>query len=44
MKEGLNLWDSAVVYGMGASEDIIRCRKEAREEILTTRSFLSWKN
>ena len=44
MKEGQNLWDSAVVYGMGASEDIIRCRKEAREEILTTRSFLSLKN
>ena len=23
MEHGLNLWDSAVVYGMGASEDIL---------------------
>ena len=40
MKEGLNLWDSAVVYGMGASEDILgafarTCRRE--ELILSTK-------
>ena len=23
MEQGLNLWDTAVVYGMGASEDIL---------------------
>lgn len=23
MKNGLNLWDSAMVYGMGASEEIL---------------------
>ena len=23
MKNGLNLWDSAVVYGMGASEEVL---------------------
>lgn len=23
MKNGLNMWDSAVVYGMGASEEIL---------------------
>ena len=40
MKQGLNLWDSAVVYGMGASEDILgafarTCRRE--ELILSTK-------
>ena len=33
MKNGLNLWDSAVVYGMGASENVLAaftksCRRE----------------
>ena len=36
MKNGLNLWDSAVVYGMGASENVLAaftktcCREEVK--------------
>ena len=41
MKEGLNLWDSAVVYGMGASEDILGAfaRTCQREEIILSTKF-----
>lgn len=41
MKHGLNLWDSAVVYGMGASEEILGSftQKYAREEVLISTKF-----
>ncbi len=41
MKNGLNLWDSAVVYGMGASESILAAfTKECnREDVLISTKF-----
>lgn len=41
MKEGLNLWDTATVYGMGASEDILGAfaRTCSREDILLSTKF-----
>lgn len=41
MKNGLNLWDSAVVYGMGASENILASfTKECkREDVLISTKF-----
>lgn len=41
MKEGLNLWDTATVYGMGASEDILGAfaRTYPREEVLLSTKF-----
>ena len=41
MKNGLNLWDSAVVYGMGASETILSSfSKECkREDVLISTKF-----
>lgn len=49
MKSGLNLWDSAVVYGMGASEEILGTftKKYPREDIVISTKFtpqiaISW--
>lgn len=41
MEQGLNLWDTAVVYGMGASEDILGnfARTCPREQILLSTKF-----
>ena len=41
MDTGLNLWDTAVVYGMGASEDILGAfaRTRKREDILLSTKF-----
>lgn len=41
MQNGLNLWDSAVVYGMGASEDILGAfvRNYPREEVILSTKF-----
>lgn len=41
MKEGLNLWDTAVVYGMGASEDILGglSKKYPRENVIISTKF-----
>lgn len=41
MKGGLNLWDTATVYGMGASENILGefVRQYPREEILISTKF-----
>lgn len=41
MKSGLNLWDTATVYGMGASESILGSltRQYAREEIIISTKF-----
>lgn len=41
MALGLNLWDSAVVYGMGASEEILGtfARTHPREELLLSTKF-----
>lgn len=41
MKEGLNLWDTATVYGMGASEDILGtfARTYPREDVLLSTKF-----
>ena len=41
MKAGLNLWDTAVVYGMGASEDVLGAfaRTCPREDILLSTKF-----
>ena len=41
MKAGLNLWDTATVYGMGASEDILGAfaRTYPREEVLLSTKF-----
>ncbi|GAA6269358.1 aldo/keto reductase [Enterocloster alcoholdehydrogenati] len=41
MKAGLNLWDTAVVYGMGASESILGAfaRNCKREDILLSTKF-----
>ena len=41
MANGLNLWDSAVVYGMGASENILAAFTKAckREEVLISTKF-----
>lgn len=41
MKEGLNLWDTAVVYGMGASEDVLGAfaKEYPREELLLSTKF-----
>lgn len=41
MKNGLNLWDSAVVYGMGASETILASftRERRRDEVLISTKF-----
>ena len=41
MKEGLNLWDTATVYGMGASEDILGAfaKTYPREDVLLSTKF-----
>lgn len=41
MENGLNLWDSAVVYGMGASEQILGsfARKHARNRVILSTKF-----
>ena len=41
MANGLNLWDSAVVYGMGASENVLAAFTKAckREEVLISAKF-----
>lgn len=41
MKNGLNLWDSAVVYGMGASENILASFTKGckREDVLISTKF-----
>ena len=41
MKSGLNLWDSAVVYGMGASEEILGTftQKYPREDVIISTKF-----
>ena len=41
MKNGLNLWDSAVVYGMGASETLLSTftREYPRNEVLVSTKF-----
>lgn len=41
MEQGLNLWDTAVVYGMGASEDILGAFAKAspREQIILSTKF-----
>ncbi len=41
MKEGLNLWDTATVYGMGASEDILGAfaKTYPREDLLLSTKF-----
>jgi myo-inositol catabolism protein IolS len=41
MKNGLNLWDSAVVYGMGASETILSTftKNYPREEVILSTKF-----
>lgn len=41
MKNGLNIWDSAVVYGMGTSETILSSftREYPRDEILISTKF-----
>mgnify|MGYP006067319005 FL=1 len=41
MKEGLNLWDTATVYGMGASEDILGAfaRAHPREDVILSTKF-----
>lgn len=41
MKEGLNLWDTATVYGMGASEDILGtfARTYPRENVILSTKF-----
>lgn len=41
MKNGLNLWDTAVVYGMGTSESILGelTRDTAREELILSTKF-----
>jgi aryl-alcohol dehydrogenase-like predicted oxidoreductase len=41
LKNGLNLWDTAVVYGMGASEDMLATFVKAhpREEVILSTKF-----
>ena len=41
MEHGLNLWDSAVVYGMGASEDILGLFAKTcpREQVILSTKF-----
>lgn len=41
MKNGLNLWDSAVVYGMGASEEVLAAftKELPREEVMISTKF-----
>ena len=41
MKHGLNLWDSAVVYGMGASETVLGTftREYSREDVIISTKF-----
>lgn len=41
MKNGLNLWDTAVAYGMGASEEILGSftQKYAREDVIISTKF-----
>ncbi|MBR6343031.1 MAG: aldo/keto reductase, partial [Selenomonadaceae bacterium] len=41
MEKGLNLWDTATVYGMGASEDILGSfvRGAKREEVIHSTKF-----
>ncbi len=41
MKNGLNLWDTAVVYGMGTSENILGelTKDTPREELLLSTKF-----
>lgn len=41
MAGGLNLWDSAVVYGMGASESVLAAftKERNREDVLISTKF-----
>lgn len=41
MEAGLNLWDTAVAYGMGASEDILGglAKKYSREDVIISTKF-----
>ena len=41
MENGLNLWDSAVVYGMGASENVLAAfiKKYPREDVMISTKF-----
>lgn len=41
MKNGLNLWDSAVVYGMGASEEVLAAFTKGcnREDVMISTKF-----
>lgn len=41
MKNGLNLWDTAVVYGMGTSENILGelAKDTPREELIFSTKF-----
>lgn len=41
MKTGLNLWDTAVAYGMGASEDILGglAKNYSREDVIISTKF-----
>ena len=41
MSKGLNLWDTATVYGMGASEDILGSfvRGVKREDVVISTKF-----
>lgn len=41
MANGLNLWDSAVVYGMGASENVLAAftKQYSREEVMISTKF-----
>lgn len=41
MKHGFNLWDSAVVYGMGASENVLAAftKEYPREEVVLSTKF-----
>ena len=41
MKEGLNLWDTATVYGMGASENILGAFAKTwpREDVILSTKF-----
>lgn len=41
MNSGLNLWDSAVVYGMGASEDVLATftKERKREDVIIYTKF-----
>lgn len=42
MRNGLNMWDSAVVYGMGASETVLAefTKQYSREDVLISTKFM----